>query len=108
MPSDAELIGAWLREARKAHGRFSAEQSAVQVGTTGRTMGTWERGEVAPPADMLLALARLYGADIGELLRPRGWKGEGGHPLPRVPMRPVSPPGADADRAASKVSRGKR
>lgn len=34
-------------------------------------MGTWERGEVAPPADTFLELVELYNADITALLPRR-------------------------------------
>lgn len=62
MPIDAEQIGVILREAREGQGEYSQEQAAVKVGTTGRTLGSWERGVVAPPTDTFFALLELYGA----------------------------------------------
>lgn len=61
-------IGSWLKRARVAQSRFSQEQAAVALGVTARTLGSWERGRVAPPADVLFRAANLYGADIASLL----------------------------------------
>jgi transcriptional regulator with XRE-family HTH domain len=74
MPVSAVQIGELLREARKAHGEYSAEQAAVKVGTTGRTMGTWERGEVAPPSDTFLTLVQLYRAEKKLLVLVGTWE----------------------------------
>jgi DNA-binding XRE family transcriptional regulator len=71
MSVDAERIGKWLRAARERQGMYSQEQAAHQVGTTVKTMGSWERGIVAPPSDTFLALVLLYRANILELLAIR-------------------------------------
>lgn len=102
MAVDAIQIGAWLRVARKRQGQFSAEQAAVRVGTTGRTMGTWERGEVAPPADTLLALVALYEANITELVGEMHDAGKNvASALRSVPLAPLIP------RPDRRVSAGK-
>jgi DNA-binding XRE family transcriptional regulator len=115
MSVSAAQIGAFLREARRRQGAFSAEQAAVAVGTTGRTMGTWERGEVAPPADTFFALVALYGADVRDVLAvaPAGApavKRENPPPgsLPTVPLRQIAkgiPIGQKSARAANDKKR---
>lgn len=69
---DAARIGAWLKVQRERHGQLSQEQAAARVESTARTVGAWERGETAPPADKFLALVQLYNAEgrVTELLEP--------------------------------------
>lgn len=76
---DAKRIGGWLKAARERHGQYSQEQAAPLVGTTARTIGAWERGETAPPADKFLALVLLYEANVLQLLarRPKSAAGTG-------------------------------
>lgn len=68
MAPNASQIGEWLRDARKRQGQYSQEQAAHEVGTTARTVYSWEKGEAAPPIDMFLRLAALYKADPAPFL----------------------------------------
>lgn len=66
---DAVEIGAFLRAARERQGTYSQEQAAAQVGTTARTIYSWEKGTVTPPAETFFALVALYKADLRKLVR---------------------------------------
>lgn len=61
MAPTAEQIGEWLERERRRDGRFSQEQAAQRVGTTARTLWSWEKGKAPPPTDKFLALCLLYG-----------------------------------------------
>lgn len=69
MAASGEQIGAWLKAMRERQGKYSQEQVAPLVGTTGRTIYSWEKG-IAPPVDKFLGLVALYEAenDIAMLL----------------------------------------
>jgi transcriptional regulator with XRE-family HTH domain len=52
-----------LRSARE-YAHLSREQVAVAVCRSFPTIVSYERGTILPPADMLAALAELYGCDV--------------------------------------------
>ena len=56
-----------LFEYRKANG-FSQEELAEKIGVSRQAISKWERSESSPDTDNLIALAKLYGITIDELL----------------------------------------
>lgn len=56
-----------LSELRRKRG-FSQEGLAEKLGVSRQAVSKWERGEASPDTDNLIALARLYGVSIDELL----------------------------------------
>lgn len=56
-----------LMELRKKHG-YSQEQLAEKLGLTRQAISKWERAEASPDTDNLIALARLYGVSLDDLL----------------------------------------
>lgn len=52
---------------RKANG-YSQEELAGEIGVSRQAISKWERGESSPDTDNLIALARLYGITIDELI----------------------------------------
>lgn len=66
---DPVVIGERLASARRARGMTQQQASdAISVGRT--TITAIEKGDRRPRATELYALARLYGRQIGELVRP--------------------------------------
>ena len=56
-----------LLEYRKANG-YSQEELAEKIGVSRQAISKWERSESSPDTDNLIALSRLYGITIDELL----------------------------------------
>ena len=56
-----------LYEFRKANG-YSQEELAEKIGVSRQAISKWERSESSPDTDNLIALARLYGISIDELI----------------------------------------
>ena len=56
-----------LVERRRAAG-YSQEALAAALGVSRQAVSKWERGESAPDTDNLIALARLYGVSLDELI----------------------------------------
>lgn len=56
-----------LLEYRKANG-YSQEELAEKIGVSRQAISKWERSESSPDTDNLIALAKLYGVTIDELL----------------------------------------
>lgn len=56
-----------LVELRKQHG-LSQEALAERLYVSRQAVSKWERGEASPDTDNLIALARLYGISLDELL----------------------------------------
>lgn len=56
-----------LLEYRKANG-FSQEELAEKIGVSRQAISKWERSESSPDTDNLIALAKLYGVTIDELI----------------------------------------
>lgn len=52
---------------RKANA-YSQEELADKIGVSRQAVSKWERGESSPDTDNLIALARLYGISIDELI----------------------------------------
>ena len=60
-------IAARLHDLRASHD-LTPEALAARLGVNVETVDAWERGEEAPNADHLLALASLYGVTVDSLL----------------------------------------
>lgn len=56
-----------LYEYRKSNG-YSQEELAEKIGVSRQAISKWERSESSPDTDNLIALARLYGVTIDELI----------------------------------------
>ncbi len=56
-----------LVELRRARG-YSQEALAAALGVSRQAVSKWERAESAPDTDNIIALARLYGTSLDELL----------------------------------------
>lgn len=57
-----------LKTRRTSRG-MTQEQVAEAVGVSRQAVSKWENGTAEPSTSNLLALARLYGVDLNELLR---------------------------------------
>lgn len=57
-----------LADLRRAKG-YSQEELAHELGLSRQAISKWERAESSPDTDNLIALARLYGMSLDELLR---------------------------------------
>ena len=69
---EQEIIRRSLGEALKAHRQQSGmtqEYVAEALGVSRQAVSKWETGAAEPSTSNLLALAKLYGVDPGELLR---------------------------------------
>ena len=69
---EQEIIRRSLGEALKAHRQQSGmtqEDVAEALGVSRQAVSKWETGVAEPSTSNLLALAKLYGVDPGELLR---------------------------------------
>lgn len=62
-------IGQRLAEMRKQAG-LSQEALAEKLGISRQAVSKWERAESAPDTDNLIALSKLYGVSLDELLLP--------------------------------------
>ena len=56
-----------LAELRRSHG-LSQEELAEKLGVSRQAVSKWERAESSPDTDNLIALARLYGVSLDDLL----------------------------------------
>ena len=69
---EQEVIRRSLGEALKAHRQncgMTQEYVAEALGGSRQAVSKWETGTAEPSTSNLLALAKLYGVDAGELLR---------------------------------------
>ena len=69
MSVDAAVIGERLSSARRARG-LTQEQAAAALGVARTTVTAMEKGDRRPRASELYTLARLYGRQLGDLVRP--------------------------------------
>lgn len=60
-------LGLKLQEIRKQN-KLSQEALAEKLGVSRQAISKWERGESAPDTENLIALSRIYGVSIDELL----------------------------------------
>ena len=60
-------LGIKLQEIRKQN-KLSQETLAEKLGVSRQAISKWERGESAPDTENLIALSRIYGVSIDELL----------------------------------------
>ena len=60
-----QFMGSRLSDRRRALG-LSRERVAVEVGRSFNTIGEYERGGVAPPADVLGALASVLRCSVAD------------------------------------------
>ena len=72
-----------LLQLRKERG-LSQEDLAERIGISRQSVSKWERAEASPDTDNLIALARLYGVSLDELLLG-GEPNENGENPPAVP-----------------------
>ena len=56
-----------LYELRKQHG-YSQDELADKLNVSRQAISKWERSESSPDTDNLIALAKLYGVSLDELL----------------------------------------
>ena len=56
-----------LYELRKKH-NFSQEELAEKLGVSRQAVSKWERSEASPDTDNLIALAKIYGLSLDELI----------------------------------------
>ncbi len=69
---EQEVIRRSLGEALRAHRQncgMTQEYIAEALGVSRQAVSKWETGAAEPSTSNLLALAKLYGVDAGELLR---------------------------------------
>ena len=69
---EQEIVRRSLGEALKAHRQkcgMTQEYVAEALGVSRQAVSKWETGAAEPSTSNLLALAKLYGVDPGELLR---------------------------------------
>ena len=66
---DPQVMGERLAEARRAR-RLTQQQAAQALGVSRTTITAIEKGTRRPRASELLTLARLYGRQVGDLVRP--------------------------------------
>lgn len=64
---DQGKVGKFLAELRRSRG-LSQKELGERVGATDKTVSRWERGKNLPDIDTLLALSKIYGININELL----------------------------------------
>ncbi len=64
---DLVQIGNFIAELRKEQ-KLTQEQLGEKIGVTNKTVSRWENGNYLPPADMLLAMSRLFGVSVNEIL----------------------------------------
>lgn len=62
-----------LQQFRKRNG-YSQEVLAEKLGISRQSISKWERGEASPEIDNLMALAKIYGVTIDELIDNSGDK----------------------------------
>lgn len=60
---------------RREHG-YSQEELAARLGVSRQAVSKWERAESSPDTDNLIALARLYGVSLDEMLLQGARPGE--------------------------------
>lgn len=72
---DPAVIGERLADARRAR-RMTQQQVAAELGVARTTLTAMENGTRRPRAAELLALARLYGRQVGDFVRPVREQGE--------------------------------
>ena len=64
---DLIQIGKFIAELRKEQ-HLTQEQFGDKLGVTSKTVSRWENGNYLPPADILLAMSRLFDVSVNELL----------------------------------------
>ena len=67
-PQFYQSLAEALKAQRTAHG-MTQEQVAEALEVTRQAVSKWETGAAEPSTSNLLALAKLYGIDLSELLR---------------------------------------
>lgn len=60
-------LGVTLQELRKKNG-LSQEELADKLGVSRQAVSKWERGEALPDIENLIALAKLYGVSLDDLV----------------------------------------
>ena len=70
-PEQVKSLGEALKAWRTAAG-FTQEYVAEAVGVSRQAVSKWENGASEPSTANLMALSKLYGLPVDELLRPAG------------------------------------
>lgn len=78
-----------LLELRKKNG-LSQEALAEKLGISRQSISKWERAESSPDTDNLIALAKLYGVTLDELLMPEEKSEETASPVDDQPQNSES------------------
>lgn len=86
-----------LVELRRQHG-YSQESLAFRLGVSRQAVSKWERAESSPDTDNLIALAKLYGVSLDELLLHTPEAGADGAAAQAAPE-----PAVDEDAEAEEV-----
>ena len=68
-PEQVKSLGEALKARRTAAG-FTQEYVAEALGVSRQAVSKWENGASEPSTANLMALAKLYGLSVDELLRP--------------------------------------
>jgi transcriptional regulator with XRE-family HTH domain len=85
-----------LTELRKANG-YSQEDLAEKLLVSRQAISKWERGEALPDTENLIALARLYGVSLDELVGNEVKKQEKEEEIPVVEVEDESDEDDDCD-----------
>lgn len=64
---DTKKIGKFLRDLRQEQ-NLTQEELGEKLGATNKTVSRWETGAYMPPVDILLAMSKLYGVSVNEIL----------------------------------------
>lgn len=92
-----------LATLRRQHG-LTQEQLAQKLGVSRQAVSKWERTESSPDTDNLIALARLYGVTLDQLIygedAPADLLGPAEKPNPQDSDDAPGPSAADADNPA--------
>ena len=70
-PEQVKSLGEALKAWRTAAG-FTQEYVAEALGVSRQAVSKWENGASEPSTANLMALSKLYGLPVDELLRPAG------------------------------------
>ena len=63
-----DLFTAGKLTALRKHKHLSQEALAEKIGVSRQSISKWERGEASPDTDNLLALGRLYGVSLDDIM----------------------------------------
>lgn len=79
---DMKLIGKKITKYRKKRD-WTQRQLAKQLSVSHQAVSKWEKGKAVPDLETLIAMARLFGVSVDQLITPK--------PAPEVPLPPAPP-----------------